>query len=94
MQNLCRDSLVPAISVPRMPQTISLAASPAANCTGSPRYSSSPCTDTHCQPVEISLLDLHYFLANERTKMTRFQISSGFPRSPSPGILSLPFLMM
>jgi len=35
-----------------------------------------------------------YFLANERTKTTMFQRSSGFARSLSPVIWPLPFLMM
>jgi len=36
----------------------------------------------------------HYFLANERTKITMFHRSSVFSRSPSPDICPLPFLMM
>ena len=37
---------------------------------------------------------LYYFLANERTKITMFQMPSGFMRSPSPVIWPLPSLMM
>jgi len=35
-----------------------------------------------------------YFFARDRTRITMFQRSSGFSRSPSPGICPLPFLMM
>lgn len=35
-----------------------------------------------------------YFLLNDRTRVTMFQISSGLARSPSPVISPLPFWMM
>ncbi len=40
------------------------------------------------------MIRLLHFFAKERTRMTIFQTTSGFARSPSPGIWPLPFLMM
>jgi hypothetical protein len=42
----------------------------------------------------IAAMSCRYFFAKERSRITMFQMSSGFVRPPSGGIWPLPFLMM
>jgi hypothetical protein len=45
-----------------------------------------PQPDWNAEDNDCGLRQRHYFLENERTRITMFQRSSGFARSPSPGI--------